>query len=111
MNRILPLTIALCFFLTQAFSQCTETNQPKVLLVGDSWAWFMNTESTINNVFKAWGFSNYKFISNATLAVNGAQTDDFMKPGAQAEILNQLTNNPSIEVVHLSIGGNDFLGD
>ena len=111
MNRILPLTIALCFFLTQAFSQCTETNQPKVLLVGDSWAFFMNTESTINSVFKSWGFSNYKFISNATLAVNGAQTDDFMKPGAQAEILNQLTNNPSIEVVHLSIGGNDFLGD
>ena len=111
MNRILTLTIALCFFLTQAFSQCTEVNKPKVLLVGDSWAWFMNTESTINNVFKSWGFSNYKFISNATLSVNGAQTDDFMKPGAQAEILNQLTNNPSIEVVHLSIGGNDFLGD
>jgi len=71
----------------------------------------MNTESTINNVFKTWGHSNYKFISNATLAVNGAQTDDFQQPGTQAEILNQLTLHPSIEVVHLSIGGNDFLGD
>ncbi len=111
MNRILPLTIALCFFLTQAFSQCTEVNQPKVLLVGDSWAWFMHTESTINNVFKSWGFSNYKYISNATLAVNGAETDDVMQAVTEVEILNQLTANPSIEVVHLSIGGNDFLGD
>lgn len=111
MYRILPLTIAFCFFITQAFSQCTETNQPKVLLVGDSWAFFMNTEATINNVFKTWGFSNYKFISNATLAVNGAQTDDVMKASTEAEILHQLTVNPSIEVVHLSIGGNDFLGD
>ena len=111
MNRILTLTIALCFFITQSFSQCSETNQPKVLLVGDSWAFFMNTESTINSVFKTWGFSNYKFISNATLAVNGAQTDDVMKASVQNEIQNQLNANPSIEVVHLSIGGNDFLGD
>jgi hypothetical protein len=34
-----------------------------------------------------------------------------MKASTEAEILNQLTNNPTIEVVHLSIGGNDFLGD
>lgn len=111
MNKFLPLTFALSFFISQTFAQCTETNQPKVLLVGDSWAFFMNTEATINNVFKTWGFSNYKFISNATLAVNGAQTDDVMKASTEAEILHQLTINPSIEVVHLSIGGNDFLGD
>lgn len=111
MNRILLLVLTLCFSFAKVFSQCTETPEPKVLLVGDSWAWFMNTEATINNVFKTWGHSNYKYISNATLAVNGAQTDDFMKPAAQAEILNQLTLNPSITVVHLSIGGNDFLGD
>ncbi len=105
----------LCFFISlmavRGFSQCTETNEPKVLLIGDSWAWFMNTESTINTVFDRWGMSNYTFISNATLAENGAQTDDFQKADKQAEILAQLTNNPSIKVVHLSIGGNDFLGD
>ncbi len=98
-------------FSGKLLAQCTETPQPKVLLVGDSWAWFMNTEATITNVFKTWGFSDYRYVSNATLAVNGAQTDDFMQAATQAEILNQLTLNPSIEVVHLSIGGNDFLGD
>lgn len=111
MFRIILLSLTFLFYFSNVFSQCAETNLPKVLLVGDSWAFFMNTESTINNVFKTWGFSNYKFISNATLAVNGAQTDDIMKASTEAEILRQLTNNPSIEVVHLSIGGNDFLGD
>jgi len=98
-------------FAAKISAQCSETPEPKVLLVGDSWAFFMNTESTINSAFKTWGHSNYRFISNATLAENGAQTDDFQKADKEAEILNQLTLNPSIEVVHLSIGGNDFLGD
>ncbi len=111
MKKIYLLLLVVFGITFRAFSQCTETPTPKVLLVGDSWAWFMNTESTINNVFKTWGFSNYKFISNATLAVNGAETQDVMKATTEAEILHQLTINPSIEVVHLSIGGNDFLGD
>jgi hypothetical protein len=92
-------------------AQCTEPPTPKVLLVGDSWAWFMNTGGTINAVFDTWGYSNYTFVSNSVISENGAQTDDFMKADKQAEILDQLTINPSIEVVHLSIGGNDFLGD
>ncbi len=111
MKRITLFLLLLTFSFGKTFAQCTEVNQPKVLLVGDSWAWFMNTDGTINNVFKTWGFSNYKFVCNATLAVNGADTKDFIMPGAEAEILNQLTLNPTIEVVHLSIGGNDFLGD
>ncbi len=111
MNRIILLFLFLAVSVGKTLAQCAEVNEPKVLLVGDSWAWFMNTDGTINSVLKTWGFSNYKAISNSTLAVNGAQTDDFQKPAEQAEILNQLTLNPSIEVVHLSIGGNDFLGD
>lgn len=111
MKKLYLLLLAVFVTALQVNSQCTETPKAKVLLVGDSWAWFMSTESTINNVFKTWGFSNYKFVSNSTLAVNGAETDDVMQASTEAEILNQLTNNPSIEVVHLSIGGNDFLGD
>ncbi len=111
MQRIPLLLLLLTLGFSKGFAQCAEQSEPKVLLVGDSWAWFMNTESTINSVFDTWGHSNYTFVSNATLAENGAQTDDFQKADKQAEILNQLTSNPSIEVVHLSIGGNDFLGD
>ncbi len=111
MNRFLLLCammISQCF---QASAQCAEQNEPKVLLVGDSWAFFMGVDQTINNVFRKWGFSNYRFITNGVIAENGAETDDFLKPEKQAMIDSLLKANPSIKAVHLSIGGNDVLGD
>ncbi len=82
-----------------------------MLLVGDSWAFFMGVDGTINNVLDKWGHTNYEYFTNLTLAENGAETDDFLTAEKQNEIAAQLTANPSIEVVHLSIGGNDVLGD
>ncbi len=99
------------FFYQKSFAQCNETPGPKVLLVGDSWAFFMNADQTINNVFRKWGFSNYRYLTNLTLSENGAKTTDFLKPEKQEEMVLQILENPSIEVVHLSIGGNDVLGN
>lgn len=111
MKKYLLLLLATISSISSSFAQCTETAQPKVLLVGDSWAFFMNVDRTINNVFKRWGHSNYTYITSGVIAENGAETDDFLKPDKQAEIQRLLDENPSIEVVHLSIGGNDVLGD
>ncbi|HLP21112.1 MAG TPA: T9SS type A sorting domain-containing protein [Chitinophagales bacterium] len=111
MKKIFLPLLLVSLFLSRVSAQCTETNETKVLLVGDSWASFMHINSNINNVFKTWGFSNYKYLSNSNIAVNGAETDDFMQAGKQAEIRTLINDNPSIEIVHLSIGGNDFLGD
>src|SRR5690554_6968079 len=93
-----------------AFSQCSENEETKVLLVGDSWAFFMNVDGTINNVYSDWGHSNVKYYTNLTLSENGAETVDFLTPTKQGEIANQLISKPTIEYVHLSIGGNDVLG-
>jgi hypothetical protein len=111
MKNLFLLLFLTSLFTTNSFSQCTETTQPKVLLVGDSWAFFMNVDRTINNVFRRWGHSNYTYITNTVISENGAETDDFLKPDKIAEIKRLLNENPSIEVVHLSIGGNDVLGD
>lgn len=90
-------------------AQCVETDETKILLVGDSWAFFMAADQTIDNVLTKWGHSHYKYFTNTTLAENGAETDDFLKPAKQDEIVAQLNAHPEIEVVHLSLGGNDFL--
>lgn len=45
------------------------------------------------------------------MAVSGARTEDFLTAGRLAEIETQLIANPTIKVVHLSISGNDFLGN
>lgn len=95
----------------QVAAQCSEPTERKVLLVGDSWAFFMGVDQTINTVLERWGHSNYSYYTNLTLAENGAETDDFQSSAKQNEIAAQLAANPSISVVHLSIGGNDVLGD
>lgn len=107
------LLVVLILSTSQSFvsAQCTETDAQKILLVGDSWAFFMGVDQTINDVMENWGHSNVTFFTNPTLAENGAETDDFLTPAKQQEIQNQLLSKPEIEVVHLSIGGNDVLGD
>jgi len=111
MKRTLLLALFAGFVTLDTAAQCSEPSERKVLLVGDSWAFFMGVDQTINTVLNRWGHSNYTYFTNLTLAENGAETDDFQTAAKQNEIAAQLAANPSIEVVHLSIGGNDVLGD
>lgn len=111
MKHLLLVASAILFFANGAKSQCTESADPKVLLIGDSWAFFMNADGTFDDVLSRWGLSNQRYLSNPTLAVSGARTEDFLTAGRLAEIETQLLANPSIKVVHLSISGNDFLGN
>lgn len=110
MKNLLLFTTLLFSTTFTSFAQCSEDIEPKVLLIGDSWAFFMNTDGTFNNVFEHWGQSNMNFYSNATLSVNGARTEDFLEEARMTEIENQLDSKPSIEAVHISLSGNDFLG-
>jgi lysophospholipase L1-like esterase len=112
MKKNLLFIFTLMFMASQQITaQCVEAPTPKVLLVGDSWAFFMNADQTFNNALKNWGHSNYKFVSNTVVSENGAEAPDFMTTTKQTEIQNLINQNPSIEVIHLSIGGNDMMGD
>ncbi len=110
MNKIILLMLLVCLSCMKVSSQCAETPVTRVLLVGDSWAFFLNAEATIDTALRRAGLSNYKFFSNANLSVSGATTGNFIDSAGQAEIKNQLNANPTIDFCHLSIGGNDFLG-
>lgn len=111
MKKFLPIAFLFCLFTTALNAQCSEQSEPKVLLVGDSWAFFMSVDQTINTVFKQWGHSDATFYTNIDLAVNGAETGDFLDQAKLDEIAARLNEYPSIEFIHLSIGGNDALGD
>ena len=110
MHRTLLVPLAI-FVSSLASAQCTDGNITRILLVGDSWAFFMGVDQTINEVLAKWGHSNYRYYTNLTLAENGAETIDFLQAGKQAEIQARLEGDPDIKVVHLSLGGNDVLGD
>lgn len=111
MKKHLLSLLMVCLGGQAAFSQCAETVETKILLVGDSWAVFMNADGTLTNALRRWGHSDKRYYTNLTISENGSETDDFLQPVKQDEIEAQLLANPSIEVVHLSIGGNDVLGD
>ncbi|MGK0388386.1 MAG: lysophospholipase L1-like esterase [Maribacter sp.] len=111
MKKIILLLFLALFFHLNIQAQCDSDDEIKVLLVGDSWAFFMTADLTFNNVFERWGHSNYFFITTINLAENGAQTDDFLEADKQEDIQQILDSTPSIKAVHLSIGGNDFLGN
>lgn len=111
MKKTIFFTFIIFLFTAQLKAQCNETDETKVLLIGDSWAFFMYVDGTIDNVFEKWGHTHYKFLSNPTVAENGAETDDFQGSSKQTEIQNLINDNPSIEAIHLSIAGNDVLGD
>ncbi|MBL0339823.1 MAG: T9SS type A sorting domain-containing protein [Bacteroidetes bacterium] len=109
MKKMLLLVICFGFISLKSKAQCSETDVTRVMLIGDSWANFIGLDNAINNSFEKWGHSNYKYFTNATLAENGTTTEDFLDPARLAEIQNQLNANPDIDLVHLSIGGNDVL--
>lgn len=110
-------TMRLLFFIASFLgsmivnAQCNETDEVKVILIGDSWAFFMGVDGTFNNVFEDWGHSNIRFFTNPTLAENGAEAIDFMRADKRNEIVAQLNAHPNVEVVHVSLGGNDYMGD
>lgn len=111
MKRLFTLAIVLTSGYHLSFSQCVEIPQNRVLLVGDSWASFMNADQTITQGLKAVGHSDKKFVSSVVIAENGAQTDDFLNQDKQDAIQALIDANPSVDIVHLSIGGNDVMGD
>ncbi len=111
MKRLLSLLLLTAGAGQLAYAQCEEPETRRVLTVGDSWSVFMNANSTFNNVFRKWGHSDKRYFTNLIISENGAETDDFLGETKQQEIAAQLEANPTIDVVHLSIGGNDVLGE
>jgi len=109
-KNILLLLSGFMLFQNAAWSQCAETPVERVLLMGDSWAAMMGTDNSINTAFTRWGHSNFKFYTNAVLSENGTETVDFIQPSRLNEIQAQLLAKPTIDFVHVSLGGNDVLG-
>jgi hypothetical protein len=107
---ILASILGLCFTgVSFAQDDCQENIEEKILLIGDSWAFFMDLDDTFNQVLPSWGHTDKTYYTNGILAENGATLEDFLEPEKLEEIEFQLQQKPDIEIIHLSLGGNDFL--
>ncbi|MCB1583865.1 MAG: SGNH/GDSL hydrolase family protein [Xanthomonadales bacterium] len=84
----------------------------KVLIVGDSWAQQQYSDQVHDAVFDVNGYPNIEVLRNAdatAVAIDGTTAADWVVPSELQKITDALVNNPSVDTVQLTLGGNDFL--
>jgi len=94
---------------------------PRILLIGDSWAAGVEQSGVFNDVLEAAGLGADR-VRGETTAVSGSQARDWSKPRGRLMknpgndqptglevIATALDDHPTIDLVHLIIGGNDVL--
>lgn len=89
---------------------------PRILIVGDSWAMSITAENrdgfpspdVFDDVLEANGLGRWETRGKVT-AWGGRRASSWAKPEHLAEIQSELQRFPSIDLVHLIIGGNDYL--
>lgn len=89
----------------------------RILIIGDSWAASIATRhhdpvppgfGSFEAVLKTNKLGGY-LVEGELTAWGGRKASDWVKPKNAALIRQALESNPTIDIVHLIIGGNDFL--
>lgn len=86
----------------------------RVLVVGDSWAQQQYSDLVHDAVFDVNGYPDIEVLKNADanlVAIDGTTASDWVVPSELAKITDALINNPSVDTVQLTLGGNDFLNN
>ncbi len=100
-----PVLVSLLMFVMPA----TGDPVPRILLTGDSWSALMLAFDTYGTVLQDFpGCENYRALGFRT-AVSGIHADEFVDPAILATVAEELALYPTIDIVHLSLGGNDIL--
>lgn len=104
------VALGLCLL---ALSACQQT--PRILIVGDSWSFLMGYENSLGKALIARGYILYKDQFNMIKPTSfpGATTEDFIKNklNLMENTLEALRENPTLDIVHLSLGGNDAIDE
>lgn len=130
MQKNYLLSCFLFWVTSAAFGQMTtdcNPPAPRVAIAGDSWAQYMADDNTHNEVLKIYGQAD-KIAVSQTFEIGILCTDsspssgDYAVSGSEArqwadevnypylqDLVTALDNNPTIDYVLLSIGGNDIL--
>lgn len=104
MRRCFALLITLAvLWATPVFA-----GMPKILLVGDSWPWFMMLNQAFTTALDEAGLGQYEAVGMNTTAP-GSTAKQWRRERWMKVIQRELEAHPSIDIVHVSLGGNDYL--
>ena len=101
MPRLPKTAVAVAFCCCWGFLATSRGTAAEILILGDSWG--VGIKNSLANVAAAEGFTVDGRAHGGRTAANMATASGL------GEITTDLNANPDAKVVHLIIGGNDFL--
>ncbi len=115
-RRFFMMCFLAAFFLTFGAPSGAEAGVPRILVVGDSWAQGIFEFGAFDKVFAAHEMAGVE-VRGATTAIGGSRADQWARNhnrktdsiGKLDSLKQALEQEPTLDIVHLSIGGNDFL--
>ncbi len=84
-----------------------QAETARILLVGDSWASRAWDARAFRTALQNKGFDQIVEKGDAT-AIGGTKAAHWATPDKLETITSELSNNPEIDIVHLSLGANDY---
>jgi len=100
--RIAPLLLALA-------ASSAGAQESRILLVGDSWVDQAFAAGAFDIALQNEGLGQFSS-EGAVTAIGGTTAAQWATAPFLALIDGELATHPTIDIVHLSVGGNDFLG-
>ena len=89
-------------------SWCETEGEYRVLLVGDSWAAVSWLHGSLRKAFAEMGHPSILEKGDVT-AVGGSRAEQWKQPEKLDLVTRELADHPSIDCVHVFLGGNDFV--
>jgi len=81
---------------------------PRILVVGDSWSFFLYNNRSLQRALQEAGLGEFEEVGLYT-SVPGSTVEQWIQPRWLGQIEKELDRHPTVDIVHLMIGGNDFL--
>lgn len=107
--RSILVRVALGTGLLVGVSVVAHAQTQRILLIGDSWADIEWSNRSFQQALQNAGLGQFE--ENGVIAIGGTTADQWANNGTYlANITTMLTNNPTIDIVFMHMGGNDFLG-
>ena len=109
MKRVaLCLALAMAALALAAPAARAEERIPRVMYIGDSWTGFLWAFRTLRDVLPEYNGLERWIEVGARTAVMGSKTFEWLTPARLAVVDEELALNPNVDVVVVTLGGNDF---
>lgn len=105
--RRLPLTLLLLLAVL-VIPGLAIAGAPRILLVGDSWAYLLYANKSFPKALQEAGFEDTEVLGLYT-AIPGSTSKQWTNPAWLQKVTDELNRHPTVDIVHVSLGGNGFL--